>query len=90
MEITRSQSQNLHRGSSSKEYINILTQNSAYHLQTADQKTASEYDQEIPQSHTAEQPALPRGRATEQNKTPGRHFKQSNQLTLTQQDDCKT
>ena len=26
---------------------------------------ASEYDQEIPQSHTAVQPTIPRGRATE-------------------------
>ena len=27
----------------------------------------SEYDQEIPQSHTAEQPMTPQGRATEQS-----------------------
>ena len=26
---------------------------------------ASEYDQEIPQSHTADQPTAPQGRATE-------------------------
>ena len=31
-----------------------------------DIKMASEYDQEIPQSHTADQPRTPRGRATEQ------------------------
>ena len=30
-------------------------------------KKASEYDQEIPQSHTADQPTAPRGRATEKN-----------------------
>ena len=28
-------------------------------------KKVSEYDQEIPQSHTADQPTAPRGRVTE-------------------------
>ena len=34
------------------------------HRQTL-RKTVSEYDQKIPQSHTADQPMAPRGRTTE-------------------------
>ena len=40
-------------------------------------KIVSEYDQEIPQSQTADNPMAPRGRAA----TPGRQIKQSNQLS---------
>ena len=37
-----------------------------HHLQTVDlSKKVSEYDQEIPQSHTAGQPMVPGGKATE-------------------------
>ena len=42
----------------------------------------SEYDQEIPQSQTADKPMAPLGRATQQL--------QNNQLSLPHQDDCKT
>ena len=41
----------------------------------------SEYDQEIPQSQTADKPMAPQGRATKNHETPGRQTKQSNQLS---------
>ena len=45
-----------------------------------------QYDQEIPQSQTADKPvASPRNN----QETPGRKTKQSNQLSLPHQDDCK-
>ena len=54
-------------------------------------KIVSEYDQEIPQSQTADNPVAPRGRAAQpQRETPGRQIKQSNQLSLPHQDDCNT
>ena len=55
-------------------------------------KKASEYDQDISQSHTADQPTAPCWRATEQ----GLHqdirmtVKVNNKLALPHQDDCKT
>ena len=49
-------------------------------------RIVSEYDQEIPQSQTADNPVAPRGRAAQ----PGRQIKQSNQLSLPHQDDCNT
>ena len=45
------------------------------------EKILSEYDQEIPQSQ--EEPH-------NNHETPGRQTKQSNQLSLPRQDDCKT
>ena len=45
-------------------------------------KKVSEYDQEIPQSQTADNPVAPRGRAAQHHETPGRQIKQSNQLSL--------
>ena len=55
------------------------------------EKIVSEYDQEIPQSQTADNPMAPRGRAAQTlKKTPGRQIKQSNQLSLPHQDDCNT
>ena len=50
----------------------------------------SEYDQEIPQSQTADNPMAPRGRATQPSRDLGRQVKQSNQLSLPHQDDCNT
>ena len=44
-------------------------------------KIESEYDQEIPQSQTADYPVAPRGRADNHHETPGRQIKQSNQLS---------
>ena len=52
-------------------------------------KIVSEYDQEIPQSQTADNPVAPRGRAAHQE-TPERQIKQINQLSLPHQDDCNT
>ena len=49
----------------------------------------SEYDQEITQSQTADKPMAARSRANH-HETPGRQTKQSNQLYLSHQDDCKT
>ena len=54
-------------------------------------KIVSEYDQEIPRSQTADKPMEPRGRATQQSiNTSKTKKKQSNQLSLPHQDDCKT
>ena len=36
-------------------------------------KKVSEYDQETPQSQTADKPMAPRGRATKNHETPGRY-----------------
>ena len=47
----------------------------------------SEYDQEIPQSQTADNPMVPQGRATQPSRDTR---KQSNQLSLPHQDDCNT
>ena len=55
-------------------------------------KKASEYDQEIPQSHTADQPThreeAPQN--TDCHKTSGMQLKQSNQFSLPHQDYCKS
>ena len=50
----------------------------------------SEYDQEIPQSQTADKPVAPRGRAAQPSRDTRRQIKQSNQLSLPHQDDCNT
>ena len=50
----------------------------------------SEYDQEIPQSQTADKPMTPRGMPHSNHETPGRQTKKSNQLSLPHQYDCKT
>ena len=52
-------------------------------------KIVSEYDQEIPQSQTADKRHL-KGEPHDKHETPGRQTKQSNQLSLPRQDDCKT
>ena len=41
-------------------------------------KVVSEYDQEIPQSQTADKLTAPQGRATQTSWTPGSQTKQSN------------
>ena len=53
-------------------------------------KIVSEYDQEVPQSQTADKPMAPRGRATQQSQDTRKTNKQSNQLSLPHLDDCKT
>ena len=53
-------------------------------------KIASEYDQEIPQSLTADNPMAPRGKATQQSRGTRKANLASNQLSLPPQDDCKT
>ena len=53
-------------------------------------KIVSEYDQEIPQSRTADNPVAPRGRAAQPSQDTRRQIKQSNQLSLPHQDDCNT
>ena len=50
----------------------------------------SEYDQEIPQSQTADNPVAPQGEPLNHHETPGRQIKQNNQLSLPHQDDCNT
>ena len=53
-------------------------------------KIVSEYDQEIPQSQTTENPWHGEEEPLNHHKTPGRQIKQSNQLSLPHQDDCNT
>ena len=48
----------------------------------------SEYDQEIPQSQTANNPWHREQELLNHHKTPGRQIKQSNQLSLPHQEDC--
>ena len=60
------------------------------HLILLDAKIVSGYDQEIPQSQTADNPVAPRGTPLNHHKTPGRQIKQSDQLSLPHQDDCNT
>ena len=45
-------------------------------------KKVSEYDQEIPQSQTADKPMTTRGRTTQQLRDTRKKTKQSNQLSL--------
>ena len=56
----------------------------------SNQKMVSEYDQEIPQSQTADNPVAPRGRAAQPSRATGRQINQINQLSLPHQDDCNT
>ena len=53
-------------------------------------KIVSEYDQEIPQSQTVDNPLAPQEEPLNHQETPGRQIKQSNQLSLPHQDDCNT
>ena len=53
-------------------------------------KIVSEYDQEIPQSQTADNPWHREEEPLNHHKTQGRQIKQSNQLSLPHQDDCNT
>ena len=51
----------------------------------------SKYDQEIPRSQTAKKTPWHREEEPHNNhETPGRQTKQTNQLSLPHQDDCKT
>ena len=54
-------------------------------------KRASEYDQEIPQAHTADQPMAPRGRATEHRllQDTRKTVKAKQPAFFPHQDDCK-
>ena len=68
-------------------WVNILTILGS----TEESQKVSEYDQEIPQSHTVDRPTAPRGRAVEhQQQQDLRQLKQSNKLSFPRQDDCKT
>ena len=58
--------------------------------QVAKAKIVSEYDQEIPQSQTADNPWHREEEPLNHHETPGRQIKQSNQLSLPHQDDCNT
>ena len=60
-----------------------------FEKKSADNKN-SEYDQEIPQSQTADNPMAPRGRAAQPSRDTRKTIKQSNQLSLPHQDDCNT
>ena len=53
-------------------------------------KIVSEYDQEIPQSQTADNPVHREEEPLNHQETLGRQFKQSNQLSFPHQDDCNT
>ena len=53
-------------------------------------KIVSEYDQETPQSQTADNPMAPEEELINHHETPERQIKQSKQLSLPYQDDCNT
>ena len=53
-------------------------------------KKVSEYDQEIPQPQTADNPWHREEEPHNNDKTPERQSKQRNQLSLPYRDDCKT
>ena len=53
-------------------------------------KIVSEYDQEIPQSQTADNHVAREEEQFNHHETPGRQIKQSNQLSLPHQDICNT
>ena len=53
-------------------------------------KIVSENDQEIPQSQTADNPKAPQEEPLNHFESPGRQIKQSNQLSLPNQDDSNT
>ena len=57
---------------------------------SAKTKIVSEYDQEIPQSQTADNPGHREEEPLNHHETPGRQIKQSDQLSLPYQDDCNT
>ena len=57
----------------------------------AHRKIVNEYDQEISQSQTADNPVAPRRRAAQPSRdTRKKKIKQSNQLSLLHQDYCNT
>ena len=51
-------------------------------------KIVSEYDQEIPQSQTADKPVASLGRATQKSRDTRKTTKQSNQLSIPHRGDC--
>ena len=53
-------------------------------------KIVSEYDQEIPQSQTADTLWHREEEPLNHHETPGRQIKKSNKLSLPHQDDCNT
>ena len=53
-------------------------------------KIVSKYDQEIPQSQTADNPWHSEEEPLNHYETPGRQTKQSNQLSYPHQDDCNS
>ena len=72
--------------SSVKAYISM----GSYSMDTKPSKT-SEYDQEIPQSQTADKPEASRGRATQQSRDTGQTNKAKQPaLSFPYRDDCKT
>ena len=55
-----------------------------------DKEIVSEYDQEIPQSQTADNPWHREEEPLNHHETPGKQIRQSNQLSLSHQYDCNT
>ena len=53
-------------------------------------KIVSEYDQEIPQSQTADNPVVPRGRAAQPSQDTRKLSKATSSLSLPHQDDYNT
>ena len=64
----------------------LISVTAAYRLS----KIVSEYDKEILQSQTIDNPMASREESLNHQETPGRQNKQSNQLSLPHQDDCNT
>ena len=67
--------------------MRTITHQTKLRRRSIESKIVSEYDQEIPQSQTADNPEE---EPLNHRETPGRQIKQSNQLSLPHQDDCNT
>ena len=61
-----------------------------YQLLSNGSKLENEYDLEIPQSQTADNPWHRKEEPHNNHETPGIQTKQGNQLSIPHQDDCKT
>ena len=88
--VTTMSPRNSNKTKKKKKKKKPTTKNSEMHIQLAFSIIVSEYDQEIPQSQTAD---IPWHRGEEpliHHETPGRQIKQRNQLSLPHQDDCNT
>ena len=70
--------------------LKILNRNHRQPDKSLISKKVSEYDQEIPQSQTADNPVAPRGRAAQPSRDTRKTKKAKQSALLPHQDDCNT